>query len=92
VAERRVLDAIALAAWEQGHRFLLPWRILAAVLLGGGFPADLHGGASARFILAVTLVAVCNGIEASRHGAEPSTVDSPWRALAWPLARIYTIR
>jgi hypothetical protein len=37
VAERRVLDAIALAAWEQGHRFLLPWRILAAVLFGGGF-------------------------------------------------------
>jgi hypothetical protein len=52
---------------------------------------DLHGGASARFILAVTVVAVCNGIEASRHGAEPSAVDSPWRAVVWLLARIYTI-
>jgi hypothetical protein len=53
VAQCRILDAIALAAGEQGHRLLLTWSLLAAVVLSRGSfasgffsPAIRRGGAS----------------------------------------------
>jgi hypothetical protein len=58
MAQRRVLDAIALAAWKKGHP--------VSSLLGdqarfvASFPA---GCACVQFVVAV-IVAICNGIEA----------------------------